>query len=105
MVQPLQIVRAQAQFGAQALQCFGLPAELLFLPFIAGGDPDPRTQQHFNQRRIGHADPDHSDSLALQFGQIVLYGGTHGASSFFRLQIKTKYYIPSRQKFQSKALH
>ena len=79
VVQPVQIVRAQAQLGPQTLQLLRLAAEVLPLPLVAGGYLNIRPQQHFDERCVGHADAQHRHPFAPQGRQILLYGGTHGS--------------------------
>ena len=79
VVQPVQIVRAQAQLGPQTLQLLRLAAEVLPLPLVAGGHLNIRPQQHFDERCVGHADAQHRHPFAPQGRQILLYGGTHGS--------------------------
>ena len=77
VLQPVQVVRPQPQLGPQALQLLRLAAEVIPLTFVAGCHRNAGTQQHFDQRRVGHADADDRHPLAPQRRQVLLYGGTH----------------------------
>ena len=66
MVQAFEIVRPQPQLGTKALQLLGEPTEVLPAVAVAGGDLDPRPQEHLDQRRIGHANTDNGDGFSLE---------------------------------------
>ena len=82
LIQTSQIVRPQAQFGPQTLQFLRQAAEILAAILIAGGNADSCPQQHFNKRRVGYADADHSHCFPLEPGQIFFERHLHCRSPF-----------------------
>ena len=90
LVQPLQIVRPQAELAAHFFQLVPQGSQRGPVLFIAGGHIDPGLQQQVQQRLVADADPDDGCPFSFQCIQIFVQG--HGSSSLFHFYSSLLYH-------------